>query len=135
MNFGSVALKGLIVIVTLFLLSLAGAVTFPLAAAVAAGAVGGLTSILLILLAIFVLSLVGNLLARGIRSVKKPFEALLLAFVGSFFMGAALALFAILNTPYAPRVNLAWVGTAWYSPALAFLFIGTPLMIIFLVGE
>ncbi len=134
MNFGSIALKALVIVVILFLLSLTGAIAFPLAAIVS-GAAGSLTSILFILLAMFVLSLIGNLIGKGIRTVKKPFESLFLSFVGSFFMGAALALFAVLNTPYAPHVNLTWVGTAWYSPLLALLFMGAPLMIIFLVGE
>jgi hypothetical protein len=135
MNFGSVIIKALIVLVLLFLLSLAGAITFPLLTVVTGGAGAGLSSILLFLLAILLLSLVGNLIARGIRSVKKSVEALILAFVGSFFMGAVLTIFALLNIPYTVRVNLAWTGNSWYSPILTLFFIGIPLMLAFLVGE
>jgi hypothetical protein len=135
MNFGSVMVKALVVLVLLFLLSLAGAITFPLLTVLTGGAGAGLSSILLFLLAIVLLSLVGNLIARGIRSVKKSVEALVLAFVGSFFMGAVLTIFALLNIPYTVRVNLAWTGNSWYSPILTLLFIGIPLMLAFLVGE
>src|SRR5450432_3253437 len=103
MNFGSVMVKALVVLVLLFLLSLAGAITFPLLTVLTGGAGAGLSSILLFLLAIVLLSLVGNLIARGIRSVKKSVEALVLAFVGSFFMGAVLTIFALLNIPYTVR--------------------------------
>ncbi len=135
MNFGSVMVKALMVLVLLFLLSLAGAITFPLLTVVTGGAGAGLSSILLFLLAIVLLSLVGNLIARGIRSVKKSTEALILAFVGSFFMGAVLTIFALLNIPYTVRVNLAWTGNSWYSPILTLFFIGIPLMLAFLVGD
>ena len=135
MNFGSVMVKALVVLVLLFLLSLAGAITFPLLTVVTGGTGAGLSSILLFLLAIVLLSLVGNLIARGIRSVKKSVEALILAFVGSFFMGAVLTIFALLNIPYTVRVNLAWTGNSWYSPILTLFFVGIPLMLAFLVGD
>jgi hypothetical protein len=135
MNFGSVMVKALVVLVLLFLLSLAGAITFPLLTVITGGAGAGLSSILLFLLAILLLSLVGNLIARGIRSVKKSAEALILTFVGSFFMGAVLTIFALLNIPYTVRVNLAWTGNSWYSPLLTLFFIGIPLMLAFLVGD
>jgi hypothetical protein len=134
MNFGMVALKALVVLVLLFLFSLAGALTFPALANIGASG-AGLVSLLFLILAMLVLSIIGNLLGRGIRSIKKPLEALILAFVGSFFMGAALALFTVLNIPNTARVNLAWLGASWYSPFLALLFIGAPLMLVFLVAE
>ena len=135
MNFGSLAIKAVVVILLLFLLSLANAITFPNLAAVANNAGTGLTSILLFLAAILVLSIIGSLLGRGIRSLKKPFEVLILAFIGSFFLGGALALFEVLNVPNAIHVNLNWVGTNWYSPLLALLFIGAPLMLVFMIGD
>ena len=134
MNFGALALKALVIIGVLFLLSLAGAVTFPVLSVLSNGGIA-ITSLLFLILAILILSIIGNLLGRGIRSVKKPMEALILAFVGSFFMGAALTLFAILNIPYTARINLNWLGTNWYSPILALLFIGAPLMLVFMVAE
>jgi hypothetical protein len=135
MNFGSVVVKAVVILVLLFLLSLAGAITFPVLAVITSGTGAGITSILLFLLAILLLSLVGNLIARGIRSVKRSVEAIILVFVGAFFMGAILAVFALLNIPYTVRVNLAWLGTTWYDPILTLLFIGLPLMVVFLVGD
>ena len=135
MNFGSVALKGLVVLILLILLSLARAITFPPFSVLTNTAGAGIVNLLLLLAALLVLSIVGTLLARGIKSVKKSMEALLFAFVGSFFMGAILAVFALLNIPYAARVNLSWLGTSWYSPILTLFFIGVPLMLVFLVGD
>lgn len=135
MNFGSLALKALVITILLFLLSLAGAVTFPIATIIANGAGATLSSVLLIILTLFVLSIIGHLIGRGVRSVKKPAEALFLSFVGSFSMGGALSLFAIVHTPYAPQLQLNWLGATWYDPLLALLFVGAPLMLVFLVAE
>ncbi|HEY7420313.1 MAG TPA: hypothetical protein VH593_34360 [Ktedonobacteraceae bacterium] len=133
MNFGSLALKGLVVLAILLVLSLTSAITFTLTSI---GSSTALTSVLFTIIAILVLAIIGNLLGRGIRSVqKKPLEALLLTFVGSFVMGAALALFSILNQPYTPRINLTWLGTSWYAPLLTMLLVGSPLMLVFLAPE
>ena len=134
MNLASVMLKAFVVLVLLYLLSLAGALTFPALGVFTSGTVG-IGGILLFLVAILLLSLIGNLIARGIKSVKSTGQALLLAFVGAFFMGAVLAVFVPLNIPYTIRVNIYWFGTSWYDPFLALLFIGTPLMLVFLVGD
>lgn len=131
MNFGSVALKAVIVLVLLFLLSLAGALTFPALSVITGNSGAGLAGLLYLILAMLVLSVVGNLLGRGIRTVKKPLDGLILTFVGAFFMGAILAIFAVLNIPYTARLNFNWLGTSWYSPLLTLLFIGTPLMLVF----
>jgi hypothetical protein len=135
MNFGNLAVKAVVIVLLLFVLSLSGAIVFPALSIITGSAGAGLTSIIFLLVAMLLLSVIGNLLGRGIRSVKKPLEALLLAFIGAFFMGAALELFAVLNIPYTARLNLNWLGTSWYSPLLALLLIGTPLMLVFLVGE
>ena len=131
MNFGSIALKAIIILVILFLLSLAGALTFPAVSIITGNSGAGVASLLYLILAMFVLSVVGNLLGRGIRSIKKPLDGVILTFVGAFFMGATLAIFAVLNIPYTARLNLNWVGTSWYSPFLSLLFIGAPLMLVF----
>jgi hypothetical protein len=135
MNFGALVLKSLVVVLLLFLLSLAGAITFPSLTTIVGSTQTGLTSFLFLIVAILILSVIGNLLGRGIRSLKKPVETLFLSFIGSFFMGAALSLFAVLNVPNSIHVNLTWLGTSWYSPLLALLFTGTPLMLVFLVAE
>ena len=134
MNFGLVAMKALVVLVLLFIFSLAGALTFPAITALSGGG-AGFTSLVFLILVMLGLSVIGNLLGRGIRSIKKPLEALILTFVGSFFLGAALALFTVLNIPNTARINLSWLGTSWYSPFLALLFIGAPIMLVFLVAE
>lgn len=135
MNVGSLLIRTLVALVVLFLLYLAGALTFPALSAGTNETSVGLTSLLLFLLAILLLAVVGTLLARGIRSVKRSGEALLMGFVGSLFMGGILIIFAQLNVPYTVRVNSAWTGTNWYSSFLSLLFIGIPLMFVFLIGE
>ncbi|MBV9711581.1 MAG: hypothetical protein JO011_11810 [Ktedonobacteraceae bacterium] len=135
MNFGSLMIRTLVALVVLFLLYLAGALTFPALSASANGTRIGLTGLLVFLLAIVLLSVVGSLLARGIRSVKRSGEALLMGFIGSLFMGGILVIFAQLNVPYTVRVNPSWTGTSWYSSFLSLLFIGIPLMFVFLIGE
>lgn len=135
MNFGLVALKALIVLVLLFIFSLAGALTFPALSTLAGSNGAGFSSLIFLILVMLGLSVIGNLLGRGIRSIKKPLEALILTFVGSFFLGAAIALFSVLNIPNTARINLSWLGTNWYSPFLALLFIGAPIMLVFLVAE
>jgi hypothetical protein len=133
MNFGSVALKGAITVVLLLLLSLTSAVTFSITS-ISTGT--ALANVLIAILAILVLAMLGSLLGRGIRSVqKKPIEALFLTLVGSLVMGGFLAIFSLLNAPYTPRINLNWLGTAWYAPFLAMLLVGSPLMLVFLAPE
>jgi hypothetical protein len=114
---------------------LCGAIVFPVSFAVANFAGAGILDLVFLFAAMLVLALIGSLLGRGIRSMKKPIEALLSAFAGSFAMGGVLALFAVLNIPYAARINPTWLGTNWYSAALAMFLIGTPIMLTFLVGE
>jgi hypothetical protein len=125
----SLAVKTLMILVMLFLLSLAGAISFPI---LFNGA--GLTNFLLLILTILGLSVIGYLLGKGVRTVKKPLEAFLATYVGSICLGGILALFAVLNVPTV-RVNLNWLGTSWYSPLLALLFIGTSLMLVFLSSD
>ena len=135
MNFGSIMIKTLVVLVVLFLLSLTGALTFPIANALSNGTSSGLTSILLFIVAILLLSIIGYLLAKGVKSVKNSGEGILLGFIGALAMGGILAIFTQLNIPYTITVNLAWLGTSWYSPFLTILFIGIPLMFVFLIGD
>lgn len=133
MNFASVAIKALAVLATLYLLSLAGAITFSLLTVTTFGTVGGILDLLIFLVAIFLLTLIGTLIAKGIKSIKNTGQALLLTFVGAFSIGAILAAFVPLHIPYITSVNFNWLGTSWYSPYLSLLFIGMPLMLIFFV--
>ncbi|QBD78914.1 hypothetical protein EPA93_24195 [Ktedonosporobacter rubrisoli] len=135
MNFGLLAIKSLVILALLFLLSLAGAVTFPVLAVVTGTSAVGLVNLISLLVAVFILSILGNLLGRGIKGLKKPIEALILTYLGAFFMGGILSLFTYLNVPYAAHINLGWLGTNWYSSWLTMLLIGTTIMVVFLVGE
>lgn len=135
MNFGSLALKTGMLLVILFLLSLAGAISFPALSIITGSAGIGITSLLFLLLAMLILSVVGYLLGRGIRTVKKPLEAFLYTYIAALGIGAVLILFTALNIPYTVRINLNWLGTNWYSPLLSMLFIGTSIILVFLVGD
>lgn len=132
MKLNSLLVKTVTVIILLFLLSLANAISFPTFSTVSGT---GFSGLLLFLGLMLIISIIGNLLGAGIRTIKKPLEALLIAFVGSFFLGATLVIFTVLNLPGTVRVNLIWLGTSWYSAFLAFLFIGAPLMLVFIVVE
>jgi hypothetical protein len=136
MNFELVSIKALVVLAILFLLSFANAITFAtFTGSIADGTGAGVTSLFFLIVSMLILSVIGSLLGKGIRSIKKPLEALVLTFVGSFCMGAALAIFTVLNIPFTVHPNLNWLGTNWYSPFLALLLIGAPLMLVFLVTE
>lgn len=134
MNLNSLLLKTVTVILLLFLLSLAGAITWPSFSTINNTNIG-LSGLLLFLGLMITLSVVGNLLGRGIRTIKKPIEALVIAFVGSFFMGATLIIFTVLNVPATLRLNVNWLGASWYSMFLTFLFVGAPLMLVFIVVD
>src|SRR5689334_17389526 len=133
MKLNSLLVKTVAVILLLFLLSLANAISFPAFSDVAGNTGAGFSGLLIFLGLMIVLSIIGNLLGAGIRTIKKPLEALLIAFVGSFFMGAILIIFTVLNLTGTVHVNLGWLGTSWYSEFLTFLLIGAPLMIVFIV--
>jgi hypothetical protein len=131
-SFLSLVVKTVLILVMLFLLSLAGAINFPTLFTGSDGT--GLTSFLILILTVLVLSVVGFLLAKGVRTLKKPFEAFIATYIGSVFLGGIIALFALLNIPTV-HVNLNWLGTNWYSPLLALLLIGTSLMLVFLASD
>ncbi|QBD78916.1 hypothetical protein EPA93_24205 [Ktedonosporobacter rubrisoli] len=135
MNFGQLAIRSVFILVLLFVLSLAGAITFPVLAISTTTTGLGIVNILSLIITMIVLAVIGYLLGRGIRSIKKPLESLILTYVSSFILGGVLALFTYLNVPYAARINLTWLGASWYSPWLAVFLIGTTIMIVFLVGE
>jgi hypothetical protein len=134
MNFHSLLLKTVTVILVLLLLSLAGAITLPAISTIGNSNIG-LNGTLLFLGLMIILSVIGNLLGSGIRSIKKPLEALVIAFVGCFFMGAILIIFTVLNLPGTLRLNTGWLGTNWYSEFLTFLFVGAPMMLVFITVD
>ncbi len=135
MNLGQVALKTIVIVIILFLLSLAGAITFPVAAAVSGVAGIGIINFILLVLGVFVLALVGNTIGKGIRGYKVPLMAIILVYASSFAIGGLIAVLGLLNVPYAPSINITWLGTALISRMLTILLIGTAIMVVFLVGE
>jgi hypothetical protein len=135
MNIGQVAIKTVVIIVILFLLSLAGAITFPVATAVAGVAGVGIINFILLLFGVFILALVGNTIGKGIRGYKVPLLAIVLVYACSFAIGGLITVLGLLNVPYAPTINITWLGTTLVSRMLTILLIGTAIMVVFLVGE
>ena len=81
-----------------------------------------------------VLTAMGHFLGVGIKNVKKPLEAVILAYGSAFVIGGVLALMTLLKFPYSAQLKLNWLGTAWYDPWLLIFFIGAPIILTFVVG-
>jgi hypothetical protein len=133
MNIGQLAIKGVFVVLILFFLSLVGAITFPLTTPTAGA--GGIVNILIFLIVMLFLAVVGYLFGKGIRTAKKPIEAIVLTYIGAIAMGAILTIPPLLQLPYIANVHLNWLGSNWYSAPLTIFIIGSPIMLTFLAGE
>ena len=132
MNFGKLLIQGIAVFVILIFFSLAGAITpqFTSLSSLLANPI----NIFLYLVTVIVLTAMGYFLGVGVKSVKKPLEAVILAYGSAFVAGGALALLTLLKFPYSAHLNLYWLGTAWYDPWLLIFFIGAPIILTFVVG-
>ncbi|HET9922006.1 MAG TPA: hypothetical protein VFQ30_19360 [Ktedonobacteraceae bacterium] len=121
-----------IVLVFLIVFSYIGAIVFPglPAASASVGDIG--RNFLLLLLPVGLMSLMGYLLGRGIRSVKNSFESLGLTYVSAFMIGGVLALLTVLNFGYSAHINFNWLGEAWYDRLLTIFLIGAPITLAFL---
>ncbi len=135
MNFGTVLVKALVILILLYLLSLAGAIIFPLFAIISGSVATGFLSFLFLLLAIFVFAFIGSAIGKGIRSYKSPLLALFMAYVSAFAIGGLILLLGTLTIPNAPTINMTWLGTSLISRVLTVLLIGTSIMIAFLVAD
>lgn len=135
MNFGTVLVKALVILILLYLLSLAGAITFPLFAIISGSVATGFLSFLFLLLAVFVLAFIGSAIGKGIRSYKSPLLALFMAYASAFAIGGLILLLGTLTIPNAPTININWLGTTLISHVLTVLLIGTSIMIAFLVAD
>lgn len=135
MNVVTIAIKSLFMGVILWLLSLAGAITFPLLPIIAGVSTGGVVSILLFFIILFFIALIGYILGKGIRTAKKPVELIILTYAGALAMGGLVGLPSLLHLPSIANTNLSWFGGTWYSIPLALLIIGTSIMLLFVVGD
>lgn len=135
MNIGTVLVKALVILILLYLLSLAGAIIFPLFAIISGSVTTGFLSFLFLLLAIFVFAFIGSAIGKGIRSYKSPLLSLFMAYVSAFAIGGLILLLGTLTIPNAPTINMTWLGTSLISRVLTVLLIGASIMIAFLVAE
>ena len=135
MNFGQVAVKALAILILLYLLSIAGAINFPVIAIITGAAGAGFLNLIFLFLAIFVFAFIGSAIGKGIRSYKSPLTALLLAYASALAIGGLILLLGILSIPNAPTINVNWLGTTLISHVLTVLLIGTYLMVAFLVAD
>ena len=123
----------IVVFLLLIVFSLVGAITFPALPSANSGITTYLSDFLFLLLPVIVLTLIAFFLGTGVRSIKKPLQALGLAYVSALFIGGVLALLTVFNFPYSAHVNFGWLGSSWYSPWLTLFLIGSPIMLAFVV--
>jgi hypothetical protein len=132
MNFGKLVIQAIAVFIIIAAFSVAGAITPQVSSLKTLIDVP--INFLLYLVTVIVLSAIGYFLGIGIQSVKKSFESLGLAYGGALIVGGILALMTLLKFPYAVQLNLHWLGSAWYDPWLLIFFIGTPVVLTFVVA-
>jgi len=123
----------LIVFILLILYSFVGAIVFLELLSTNTSLTDYGRDLLFLILPVLLTALVGYFLGRGIRSIKSPFEALVLTYLSTFFIGGVLALLTVLNLSYSAHVNFSWLGSAWYDPIFTIFLIGAPIALAFLV--
>jgi Na+-driven multidrug efflux pump len=131
MKFGKLLIQGAAVFLFIVAFSLAGAITPQFTNL--SSLIDVPADFLLYLVTVVVLTAMGYFLGIGIQSVKKSLESLGLAYGGSLVIGGVLALMTLLKFPYSVQLNLYWIGTTWYDPWLLIFFVGTPIMLTFVV--
>jgi hypothetical protein len=132
MNFPKLLIQAIAVFIIIVAFSLAGAITPQFSSLKTIIDVPA--DFLLLLVTVIVLTAIGHVLGIGIQSVKKSLESLGLAYGGALIVGGILALMILLKFPYSVQLNLYWLGTAWYDPWLLIFFIGTPIILTFVVA-
>ncbi len=136
MNVPNVAIKALVILALLYVLSLAHAITFPLIALITTGSVGTvILNLILLLVAVFVFAFIGSAIGKGIRSYKAPLIGLVMAYACSLAIGGLILLLGTLTIPNAPTINTNWLGSSLISHVLTVLIIGTSIMVAFLVAD
>ena len=131
MKIGKLLIQSVGVFVIIVAFSLAGAITPKFTTL--SNLVNLPVDLLLYIVTVVILTTIGYFLGIGITSVKKNLESLGLAYGGSFIVGGILALLTVLKFPFSVQLNLYWLGTAWYDPWLLIFFIGTPIILTFVV--
>lgn len=56
-----------------------------------------------------------------------------MAYASALIIGGMLALFTLLNLSYTVHIRLNWLGNTVYDPWLVIFFIGTPIILTFVV--
>jgi hypothetical protein len=80
------------------------------------------------------LNIIGTILVKGIRSVKKPFGLAVLAHYFSVFLcGYMIAFLTPLSFPYSVHLNLSWLGTQWLAQLLTMILVGSPILLVFMI--
>lgn len=123
----------LVVFVLLLLFTFIGAIIFPGLPTTSTSVTSFITAFLLLILPVLLMAIVGYFLGKGVRSLKNPFEALVLAYLSAFLIGGVLALLTVLNFSYSAHVNFTWLGSSWYAPLFTIFLIGAPIALAFLV--
>ncbi|SRR6266567_1057684 len=131
MKIGKLLIQGVCVFIVVVAFSLAGAITPQFTSL--SNLVNLPFVLLLYIITVIILTTIGYFLGIGITSVKKNLESLGLAYGGSLVVGGILALMTVLKFPFSVQMNLYWLGTAWYDPWLLIFFIGTPIILTFVV--
>ena len=131
MKIGKLLIQGVCVFLIITAFSLVGAITPQFTTL--SNLVDVPFDFLLFIVTAIILTTIGYFLGIGITSVKKNLESLGLAYGGSLVVGGILALMTVLKFPYSVHLNLYWLGTAWYDPWLLIFFIGTPIILTFVV--
>ena len=131
MKFGKLLIQGACVFFIVVAFSLAGAIKPQFTTL--SNLVNLPFDMLLYIITVIILTTIGYFLGIGITSVKKNLESLGLAYAGSMVVGGILALMTVLKFPFSVQLNLYWLGTAWYDPWLLIFFVGTPIILTFVV--
>ena len=131
MKFGKILIQGVSVFIVIVAFSLAGAIKPQFTTL--SNLVNLPFDMLLYIITVIILTTIGYFLGIGITAVKKNLESLGLAYGGSLVVGGILALMTVLKFPFSVHMNLQWLGLAWYDPWLLIFFIGTPIILTFVV--
>lgn len=133
MNLGKWLIQLAFVFFLLILFALVNALKFPGLTSITGIFVTAPINLLFLIISVIILTLIAYSLGRGIKNIKAPFEAILLALTSALVVGGLLALLSLFKFPYSVQLNLAWLGTAWYDPWIAIFLVGAPIMLAFVV--
>lgn len=132
MKIGKFLIQGICVFLIITAFSLAGAITPQFTTL--SNLVDVPFDFLLFIVTVVILTALGHFLGVGIKAVKNDLESLGLAYAGSFIVGGILALMTVLQFPFSVHLKLYWLGNAWYDPWLLIFFVGTPIILTFVVN-